>query len=643
MIAWRETPTTDPLNDTKVNHIRANAVSSSIPNTLSNVVLSAITGNEDPKNPTIAASTKNANAIVVWEDARNFSSTDIDLYGSLFNTTPAKALILKSPNGGEIWQEGTVQQITWESAGIGSSNVKIEYSTDQGASFTLISNQTNTDGTNAYNWTVPNTPSTQCLVQITTNGLSDQSDELFTIKEPPQISIITPNGGEEWLGGSQQQIKWETIGVGNFDVSIEYSTDNGSSFQFIDFYTNKDGVNTYNWEVPSNPSNQCLVKVSVLGVSDISDSLFTIVEPKITVISPNGGEIWMDGEQPEIKWTSTGFSGNVRIDLLYHGINDSGYFNIALNELNDGSFNWNLDISQLPIQSNPQGFNCLIRVSDATKNPPGIGPDDGKIFDWSDSYFTFKDNLPRITVISPNGGETWFYNGQNEIKWSSTNFNGPVRIDFQSIYFEFGIFSPGTWKERKEIIGTNIPNTGSYLCNISSPGPYDQQKCKIRVADAAKNDLNGPEDGKIFDWSDTTFVVTYGYPTPKGNSIKVDLGSETNISFHQIDTAGITFKYVLPSGSPPPSGSQIYPFEIPFHYFIETTASFSGNINVCFSYNDSILTPKEESNLQLNVFDTTLAKWVNITTTLDLDSNMICGEVNHLSEFAIMMPTSDRK
>ncbi len=68
MVAWRETPTTNSLNDTKVNHIRANAVSSSIPNTLSNVVLSATTGNENPMKPAIAASTKNANALVVWED-----------------------------------------------------------------------------------------------------------------------------------------------------------------------------------------------------------------------------------------------------------------------------------------------------------------------------------------------------------------------------------------------------------------------------------------------------------------------------------------------------------------------------------------------------------------------------------------------
>ena len=106
--------------------------------------------------------------------------------------------MLTSPNGGEIWQEGTEQQITWESAGIGITDVRIEYSTDHGASFNLIAFETSLDGGNSYNWTVPNTPSTQCIVQITADGLSDQSDNLFTIKEAPEISIVTPNGGEIW-------------------------------------------------------------------------------------------------------------------------------------------------------------------------------------------------------------------------------------------------------------------------------------------------------------------------------------------------------------------------------------------------------------------------------------------------------------
>jgi hypothetical protein len=86
-VAWRETPSTDSQNDTKVNHIRANDGFFSAPPG-SNVVLSAANGTEDPTNPAIAASTTGPSALVVWEDLRNQSTTDQDLYGSLYAITP---------------------------------------------------------------------------------------------------------------------------------------------------------------------------------------------------------------------------------------------------------------------------------------------------------------------------------------------------------------------------------------------------------------------------------------------------------------------------------------------------------------------------------------------------------------------------
>jgi hypothetical protein len=86
-VAWRETPSTDSQNDTRVNHIRANDGFFSAPPG-SNVVLSAANGTEDPTNPAIAASTTGPSALVVWEDLRNQSTTGQDLYGSLYAITP---------------------------------------------------------------------------------------------------------------------------------------------------------------------------------------------------------------------------------------------------------------------------------------------------------------------------------------------------------------------------------------------------------------------------------------------------------------------------------------------------------------------------------------------------------------------------
>jgi hypothetical protein len=82
-VAWRETPGPETQNDTKVPHIRANVGFFSAPPN-SNVVLSATNGTEEPTNPAIAASTTGPSALVVWDDLRNQSSTDHDIYGSLY-------------------------------------------------------------------------------------------------------------------------------------------------------------------------------------------------------------------------------------------------------------------------------------------------------------------------------------------------------------------------------------------------------------------------------------------------------------------------------------------------------------------------------------------------------------------------------
>ncbi len=201
MIAWRETPSTDPNNDTKVNHIRANAVNSpAVPPSdfpPNNVVLSAVTGNENPKNPVIAVSTKNANAVVTWQDSRNSATSDIDIYGSLYSISPIQSpkLTVSSPNGGELWSPGSNKYITWTSQGL-SNPVKIEYSTNGGTNYKTIITSTHNYG--GYKWTVPNEPSTNCLVKVSdaTDGSPlDISDAKFIIGYPPFTVTNTNDNG----------------------------------------------------------------------------------------------------------------------------------------------------------------------------------------------------------------------------------------------------------------------------------------------------------------------------------------------------------------------------------------------------------------------------------------------------------------
>ena len=101
------------------------------------------------------------------------------------------------------------------------------------------------------------------------------------ITTPPSISIITPNGGEEWEVATSHNIIWATNpGNGTItSIDLQYSIDNGENWNNIITGISDDGL--YNWLVPNNPSTKCLVKGIVhdnfgaLG-SDTSNLTFNI-------------------------------------------------------------------------------------------------------------------------------------------------------------------------------------------------------------------------------------------------------------------------------------------------------------------------------------------------------------------------------
>jgi uncharacterized delta-60 repeat protein len=96
-----------------------------------------------------------------------------------------------------------------------------------------------------------------------------------------------------------------------------------------------------------------------------------------------------------------------------------------------------------------------------------------------------------ITVISPNGGETWQSGSYQYIRWSSSCFAGDVRIDY----------SINSGVSFDSIICSSCPNTGQYLWRV----PYTSSgSCRVRLCDAM--------DCDPADISDNDFMLTYHVP-----------------------------------------------------------------------------------------------------------------------------------
>ncbi|MCE3297375.1 MAG: hypothetical protein K0R65_3089, partial [Crocinitomicaceae bacterium] len=117
---------------------------------------------------------------------------------------------LTSPNGGEVWQGNTVQNITWNAFGT-SNTYTIQYSVNGGSSWnTIVSNYATVTGT--YAWTVPTMAmSTNCLVRVmdyVQNCMQDVSNTVFTIT-PSQPILFDPNGGEALKPMCSFEVTWD--------------------------------------------------------------------------------------------------------------------------------------------------------------------------------------------------------------------------------------------------------------------------------------------------------------------------------------------------------------------------------------------------------------------------------------------------
>lgn len=111
-------------------------------------------------------------------------------------------LEILSPNGGEFWQIGKTVEINWISS-IEDNHI-LEYSTDNGTSWTLI--DTIGKFQHSYNWKIPEVPSNQCLVKISSGKFSDSSDNIFEISSSNDSCLIVVLGSSTAAGSGASVI-----------------------------------------------------------------------------------------------------------------------------------------------------------------------------------------------------------------------------------------------------------------------------------------------------------------------------------------------------------------------------------------------------------------------------------------------------
>jgi parallel beta-helix repeat protein len=128
----------------------------------------------------------------------------------------------------------------------------------------------------------------------------------------------------------------------------------------------------------------------------------------------------------------------------------------------------------------------------------------------------------------------------------------------------------------------------------------------------------------------------FGGLTFEGQNVTAYPSSEVCLIFENVTREGITSVNVTSIGPEPPSG-----FKVSENYYdIKTTANYTGTIKLRIIYDDSNMTLEEETNLRLMQWDNVLQQWVDITTFIDIENNIVFGETTHLSIFATFIKES---
>ena len=261
------------------------------------------------------------------------------------------------------------------------------------------------------------------------------------------------------------------------------------------------------------------MKKALLSISAMLVLLAPLAAASIEVISPNGGEAWLQGDLKAIAFKKTNVNQSMRIVLLRAG--DNSKFGVIIENLAGSCSNCSLDWTvghTLDGDAPPGQYKIRVITTDGT------------IKDVSNAAFTIlvNNSPPTVKMLDPNGGERWQKGILRYIKWMAMNLppsieylnyelwqNGQKMGDIGRFYLsKKGIYSgysqlnwhvgvlttaeagPGTGYKVRVAAGGNSQTMPAKLIMDESDGVFEI--LSPIIADAAAIIVKKPEEGSVF-------------------------------------------------------------------------------------------------------------------------------------------------
>ncbi len=223
---------------------------------------------------------------------------------------PIKPILLYNatvlfPNGGESWRTNKTYRLTWKNNN--APLIRIQYSTDNGATWQAASQSAVQSSLQAYSWQVPSTlNSNQCLIRIVDHetGIElDRSDKTFSISAAT-ASISRPAAADPiYQSGKSETIKWQSAGYSK--VRFEFSSNGGASWTAVSTERNASDGLLY-WSIPSANTKNAVVRMldSEDGAEITRTGRFRILSGSLSFTTPKSGDKLASGTSSRVRWNS---------------------------------------------------------------------------------------------------------------------------------------------------------------------------------------------------------------------------------------------------------------------------------------------------------------------------------------------------
>jgi hypothetical protein len=387
-----------------------------------------------------------------------------DSDGSFSIFGPSCSLTLLSPNGGEVWEEGTEHEITWSSDGC-HPPLEIDLLRNGELCMPLWSGGPGAEG---FLWRVERCggETDGYTIRLTASGTGAESGAPFTITPaavPCEMTVTAPDSGAVLWNGSRHTIQWTRSNCGTL-ATVELLCGGAACWS-------RDVGNggAYEWAVGACCADSCTHTVRVTDMASnvaAESGPFCIRTCEVAVTSPAEQDTWLTGETRTIAWNTLGCGSEVRLDLY----TDEGFLCLPIAEgtANDGAFDWTVE-KCVDVET----YHVL--VTDLTSEAAGL----------SERFHILEPNPCILSVTSPNGGERWPAGSARAITWNAAGCGPNVRIDlfYQNV--------------ECSTLAESAPNTGSFEWTVDACRS-DSTDYRIAVTDI---------EHEVSDQSDAAFMI----------------------------------------------------------------------------------------------------------------------------------------